>query len=98
LYILKSTDMDEVIKELRIPSFGEQLMGINIDNPEETELYKINFAFAEIAEKIKKEYEAARNPMKSLLFDNAVMQVLAAKLAVENYMKYTPWDSTEKNQ
>jgi hypothetical protein len=89
--------MDEVIKETRIPSFGEQLIGISIDNQEETELYKINYAFAEIVEKVKKDYESAKNPMKSMLFDQAVAQVLAAKLAVENYMKYTPWDSTEKN-
>ena len=90
--------MDEVIKETRVPAFGEQLIGISIDNPEETELYKINYAFAEIVEKVKKDYESARNPLKSLLFDQAVSQVLLAKLAVENYLKYEPWDSIEKNQ
>jgi hypothetical protein len=70
------------VKETRKLNFGEELMGINIDNPEDTEEYKVKLVFAELAEKIKKAYAENRSPVKSIMFDHAVGELINAKSAV----------------
>lgn len=70
------------VKETRKLNFGEELMGINIDNPEDTEEYKVKLVFAELAEKIKKAYAENRSPVKSIMFDHAIGEIINAKSAV----------------
>lgn len=71
------------IKEIRIPSFGEQLIGINIDNENTDEVTKVKKLFAEIAEIMKKNYTGDnKHPLKSLLFDHAVGEIVNAQTAV----------------
>lgn len=76
------------IKEIRIPSFGEQLIGIDSRNEPETLVEQIKYKFAEIAELMKKNYEADRNPMKSLLFDHAVGEIVNAQMSVVKVVTY----------
>jgi len=71
------------IKETRIPSFGEQLIGINIDDENTDEVTKVKKLFAEIAEIMKKNYTGDnKHPLKSLLFDHAVGEIVNAQTAV----------------
>jgi hypothetical protein len=70
------------VKETRKLNFGEELIGINIDHPEDTEEYKVKLVFAELAEKIKKAYAENRSPVKSIMFDHAVGELINAKSAV----------------
>lgn len=71
------------IKETRIPSFGEQLIGINIDDENTDDVTKVKKLFAEIAEIMKKNYTGDnKHPLKSLLFDHAVGEIVNAQMAV----------------
>lgn len=71
------------IKETRIPSFGEQLIGINIDDENTDEVTKVKKLFAEIAEIMKKNYTGDnKHPLKSLLFDHAVGEIVNAEMTV----------------
>lgn len=82
-----------MINEIRVPSFGEDLIGIDtsIENPTEVEQIKIQFA--ELAEKLKNSYEAERSPVKSLLFDHAIGELVSAQMAVVKVLTYKPWAS-----
>lgn len=72
-----------MIKETRIPSFGEQLIGIDTRVAPETEVEKVKHLFAEIAEIIKKNYTSDnKHPLKSLLFDHAVGEISNAQMSV----------------
>ena len=88
------------VKEIRVPSFGEQLIGIDSRNEPETLVEQIKYKFAEIAELMKKNYESDRDPMKSLMFDHAVGEIISACSAVEKvitYKRYTN-ENVEGNQ
>ena len=82
-----------MVNEMRIPTFGEDLIGIDtsIENPTEVESIKIKFA--EIAELIKNSYETERSPVKSLLFDHAVGELVSAQMAVVKVLTYKHWAS-----
>ena len=74
-------EIQEVIERRKL-NFGEELMGIDIDSPEDTEVYKVKLIFAELAEKVKNNYEENRSPVKSLLFDHAIGELLNAQMVV----------------
>lgn len=93
--------MDEVevgFKETRIPSFGEQLVGLDFNPSGNPEVQRLKEIFAEAAEIIKKNYEAERLPLKSMIFDHAAMQILSAQMAAVKLVTFKSWDSIEKNQ
>jgi len=71
------------VKEIRVPSFGEQLIGISIDDENTDEVTKVKKLFAEIAEIMKKNYTGDnKHPLKSLLFDHAVGEIVNAEMTV----------------
>lgn len=71
-------------EEVRLPSFGEQLVGFNPDAPHEDEdVQKVKELMAHVAEILKRRYSTdAKIPVKSLLFDHAVGEILNAQMAV----------------
>jgi hypothetical protein len=73
------------IQEVRLPSFGEQLVGLNPDTAhEDADVQRVKELAAEIAEILKRRYSTdAKLPVKSLLFDHAVGEILNAQMAVE---------------
>jgi hypothetical protein len=71
------------IKETKIPTFGEQLIGVDIESVEQDDVTKVKAMFAEIAEMMKNNYQTeSKHPIKSLLFDHAVGEILNAQMAV----------------
>jgi hypothetical protein len=82
-----------MVNEMRVPSFGEDLIGIDTSIESPTELESIKIKFAELAELVKKSYELERSPVKSLLFDHAIGELVAAELAVTKVLTYKPWAS-----
>jgi hypothetical protein len=72
------------IEERRLPSFGEQLVGIDPDVPHADEdVQKVKELMAQAAEILKRRYSTdAKVPVKSLLFDHAVGEILNAQMAV----------------
>jgi hypothetical protein len=71
----------EMIEHKIIP-FGHQLVGLDPDNLDDSEVTKVKLLAAEIAEILKSNYEAERGPLKSLLFDHALGEILNAQMAV----------------
>ena len=73
------------IQEKRLLSFGEQLVGLDLDNPHEDEdVQKVRLLAAEMTKILKRRYSTdAKLPVKSLLFDHAVGEILNAQMAVE---------------
>ena len=78
------------MKEVKEKNFGEDLFGIDtsIENPTDAE--KIKIIFAEIAERVKINYEEERSPVKSLLFDHAIGELINAQMAVVKLITYKP--------
>jgi hypothetical protein len=71
------------IKETHIPTFGEQLIGVDVESEQQDNVTKVKVMFAEIAEMMKKDYQSeSKHPLKSLLFDHAVGEILNAQMSV----------------
>ena len=70
------------IHEHKIVPFGHQLVGLDPDNLDDTTVTKVKLLAAEMAEILKKDYEAERGPLKSLLFDHALGEILNAQMSV----------------
>ena len=71
----------EIIEHKIVP-FGHQLVGLDPDNLDDSEVTKVKLLAAEMAEIMKLNYEAERGPMKSLLFDHALGEILNAQMSV----------------
>jgi len=71
----------EIIEHKIVP-FGHQLVGLDPDNLDDSEVTKVKLLAAEMAEIMKKNYEAERGPLKSLLFDHALGEILNAQMSV----------------
>jgi hypothetical protein len=71
------------IKETHIPTFGEQLIGVDVESEQQDNVTKVKVMFAEIAEIMKKNYQGeSKHPLKSLLFDHAIGEILNAQMSV----------------
>lgn len=77
-----------MITEKKIKNFGEALFDIDASIEDPTEVEKIKIMFAEIAERIKNNYEEERSPIKSLLFDHAIGELVNAQMAVVKILTY----------
>jgi len=71
----------EVLEHKIIP-FGHQLMGLDPDNLDDTTVTKVKLLAAEMAEILKTDYENERGPLKSLLFDHALGEIINAQMSV----------------
>lgn len=86
------------IKEVKIPTFGEQLIGIEYNPESEDKVTKIKSMFAEIAELMKKDYtENSKHPLKSLLFDHAVGELINAQMAIVKVITLKHYTEDEVN-
>ena len=70
------------IVEHKIVPFGHQLVGLDFNPSGNPEVTRVKELAAEMAEILKKSYETERGPLKSLLFDHAVGEILNAQMAV----------------
>jgi len=72
-----------IIKETKLYKFGEILVGLDSEDIEESIEVDIKRKFAEIAELVLTNYSTTdKSPVKSLLFDHAVGEILNAQMAV----------------
>jgi hypothetical protein len=71
------------ITETKILSFGELLVGIEFNPSNDDKVAKVKSMMAEIANLMKDQYNSEqKSPIKSLLFDHAVGEILNAQMAV----------------
>ena len=82
-----------MINEVKVPSFGEELMGVDVSAEITTPSERVKVLMAEVAEILKKNYEEERSPIKSILFDHAVGEIVNAQLAVEKVLSIKGWES-----
>ena len=77
-----------IFKETKIYSFGDILVGLNTEElPEGVEL-EVKQKFSEITEILKSTYTmSTQSPVKSLLFDHAVGEILNAQMSVVKLLK-----------
>ncbi|MCX6195605.1 MAG: hypothetical protein NTY55_02985 [Flavobacteriia bacterium] len=72
-----------IIKETKIYKFGEILVGLDSEDIEESVEVEIKRKFAEIAELALTNYSTTdKSPVKSLLFDHAIGEILNAQMSV----------------
>ena len=77
------------IKETKILSFGELLMEIKFDSSTEESTAKVKSMMAELANLLKDEYNTEqKSPVKSLLFDHAVGELVNAQMAIEKVITF----------
>jgi len=72
-----------IIKETKIYKFGEILVGLDSEDIEESLEVDLKRKFAEIAELTLTNYSTTdKSPIKSLLFDHAVGELVNAQMAI----------------
>ena len=71
------------IREIKVPSFGEQLVGIGFNPSNDPDVQKVKELAAEMAEILKRRYtEDRKGAVKSILFDHALGEILNAQMNV----------------
>ena len=69
-------------KETKILSFGELLVGIEFNPSNDDKVSKVKSLMAEVANIMLESYEEnGKSPIKSLLFDHAVGELVSAQMA-----------------
>lgn len=77
------------VVETKILSFGELLVGIEFDSGNEDDESKVKKMFAEMANLMKDSYNnEQKSPVKSLLFDHAVGELVNAQMAIVRLITY----------
>lgn len=78
-----NTEQEAIIIQEKILSFGELLVGTELDLFSEDKVVKVKSMIAELANLLKDEYNSEqKSPVKSLLFDHAVGELVNAQMAV----------------
>jgi hypothetical protein len=90
-YMEEEKGMILEVKETRIPSFGEQLVGLSFNPSGDADVQRVKELAAEMAEILKRRYTAdGRSAVKSLLFDHAVGEILNAQMNVVKVITMKP--------
>ena len=77
-----------IIKESKIYKFGEILVGLDSEDIEESVEVEVRRKFAEIAELVLTNYTTEdRSPVKSLVFDHTIGEILNAQMCVSKLLK-----------
>ena len=79
---------DVIIKESKIYKFGEILVGLDSEDIEESVEVEVRRKFAEIAELVLTNYTTEdKSPVKSLVFDHTIGEILNAQMCVSKLLK-----------
>lgn len=71
------------IKETKVLSFGELLVGVEFNPSNDDKVAKVKSLMAEAANIMLESYEQnGKSPIKSLLFDHAVGELVSAQMAL----------------
>lgn len=82
-------NQEAVILEQKLASFGEILIGIELSSEDNDRVAQVKKKMAEIADIMKDAYaEDMRSPVKSLLFDHAVGEIVNAQMSVVKVLTF----------
>lgn len=76
------------VNETKIAPFGHRLVGLDFNPSGDPDVIRVKELAAEMAEILKNNYENKRAPLKSLLFDHAVGEILNAQMAVVKVLTF----------
>jgi hypothetical protein len=80
---VKTQEPKIVFKETKMLSFGEQLADVDFSTEEEGSIYKVKKTMADLTNLLLEEYNKnGKSPIKSLLFDHAIGEIVSAQMAV----------------
>ena len=86
---IKNQEPEIVFKETKILSFGELLIDIDSSIEEEGSVYQIKKTMADLTNLLLDEYQKGdKSPIKSLLFDHAVGELVNAQTAIEKVITF----------
>ena len=86
---IKNQESEIVFKETKILSFGELLIDIDSSIEEEGPVYQIKKTMADLTNLLLDEYQKGdKSPIKSLLFDHAVGELVNAQTAIEKVITF----------
>jgi hypothetical protein len=81
--------MEMELNETKIKSFGEILAETEFSNANDDTVSKVRRLIAEMANIIKDDYNTSyKSPVKSLLFDHAIGELVGAQTAVEKVINF----------
>ena len=79
----------QTVIETKVLSFGELLVGIEFNPSNDDKVAKVKSMMAEIANLMKDSYnEEQKSPIKSLLFDHAVGEIVNAQMSVVKLLTF----------
>lgn len=82
-------NQEAVVLEQKLLSFGEILVGIEFNPSNDDRVAEVKQKMAEIANILKDNYTSdMRSPVKSLLFDHAVGEILNAQMSVVKVLTF----------
>jgi hypothetical protein len=82
-------NQEALVIEQRLASFGEILIGIELNSEDNDKVAQVKKKMVEIADIMKDAYaEDMRSPVKSLLFDHAVGEIVNAQMSVVKVLTF----------
>jgi hypothetical protein len=82
-------NQEAVVLEQKLLSFGEILVGLEFTSEEDDAVAQVKKKMAEITNILKDNYTSdMRSPVKSLLFDHAVGEILNAQMSVVKVLTF----------
>jgi hypothetical protein len=71
------------VNETKVLTFGEELIGIEFNTENDSEVFKVKKMIAEVLNILKEDYnKEEKSPAKSFLFDHALGELISAQMAV----------------
>lgn len=77
------------LNEVKVKSFGEILVETDFSETNDDTVSKVRRMIAELANIVKDDYNTGyKSPVKSLLFDHAIGEIISAQAAIEKVINF----------
>lgn len=77
------------LNEVKVKSFGEILVETDFSEANDDTVSKVKRMIAELANIVKDDYNTGyKSPVKSLLFDHAIGEIISAQAAIEKVINF----------
>lgn len=81
--------MEMELNDVKVKSFGEILAETEFSEANDDTVSKVRRMIAELANIVKDDYNTGyKSPVKSLLFDHAIGEIISAQAAVEKVINF----------
>jgi hypothetical protein len=85
----ENTKMQMELNDVKVKSFGEILAETEFSEANDDTVSKVRRMIAELANIVKDDYNTGyKSPVKSLLFDHAIGEIMSAQGAIEKVINF----------